>query len=265
MSVIPDMRLNGRAALITGGSKGLGLAMAKAFAQAGGNVALVARGAEALARAEGEVREAAPTARVAAIAADIRTPEGCAQAYNGAARALGQVDILVNNAGTSQRGPFLEASDELWQDDLDLKLFAAIRLCRLALPGMRDRKWGRIINVLNIGAKAPLAGSTPTSVSRAAGMALTKALANEFAPHNVLVNALLVGIIESDQWVRRHAKDQRNISWEEWKAEQGKPVPLGRIGKAEEFAAMALLLASDAGGYVTGTAINIDGGRSPVV
>jgi NAD(P)-dependent dehydrogenase (short-subunit alcohol dehydrogenase family) len=130
---------------------------------------------------------------------------------------------------------------------------------------MRARRWGRVINVLNIGAKAPLATSTPTSVSRAAGMALTKALANEFAPENVLVNALLVGIIESDQWVRRHSSDKRNISWEDWKAEQGRGVPLGRIGRPEEFASIALLLASDQGGYITGTAINVDGGRSPVV
>jgi len=260
-----DIRIDGRAALITGGSKGLGLAMAKMFATSGGDVALVARGAEALAAAEAEVKAAAPRAKVVAIPADIRTEAGCSAAVETAMKALGKIDILVNNAGTSQRGPFLEISDALWQDDLDLKLWAAIRLCRGVLPGMRDRKWGRIINVLNIGAKAPKATSTPTSVSRAAGMALTKALANEYAPHNVLVNAMLVGIIESDQWVRRHANEKRNISWEEWKAEQGKPVPLGRIGKAEEFASMALLLASDAGGYVTGTAINVDGGSSPVV
>ncbi len=260
-----QIALNGRAAIITGGSKGLGLAMALAFARAGGHVALVARGAEALEGAAAQVRAAAPGARVVAVPADIRTAEGCAAAFAAALSGLGQVDILVNNAGTSQRGPFLEVPDALWQDDLDLKLFAAVRLARLALPGMRDRRWGRIINVLNIGAKAPLAGSAPTSVSRAAGMALTKALANEFAPHNVLVNALLVGIIESDQWVRRHAAEQRNLSWEEWKAEQGRAVPLGRIGLAEEFAAQALLLASDMGGYITGTAINVDGGRSPVV
>jgi NAD(P)-dependent dehydrogenase (short-subunit alcohol dehydrogenase family) len=260
-----QLTLNGRAALITGGSKGLGLAIAKAFAGAGGHVALVARGAETLAKAEAEVKQAAPAAKVAAIAADIATAEGCERAFGEAQRALGQIDILVNNAGTSQRGPFLEISDALWQADLDLKLFAAIRLTRLAFPAMQARKWGRIINVLNIGAKAPQGGSAPTSVSRAAGMALTKVLANEGAPHNVLVNALLVGIIESDQWVRRHAAEKRNVSWEEWKAEQGKPVPLGRIGKAEEFAAMALLLASGQCGYVTGTAINVDGGRSPVV
>ncbi|MBY0336579.1 MAG: SDR family oxidoreductase [Acetobacteraceae bacterium] len=257
--------LGGRAALITGGSKGLGLAMAKAFANAGGHVALVARDPETLEKAKAEVQALASSAKVVAIPADIREAADCARAFDAAQRALGQVDILVNNAGTSQRGPFLDITDELWKDDLDLKLMAAVRLCRAALPGMKERRWGRIINVLNIGAKAPLATSTPTSVSRAAGMALTKAIANEFAPFNVLCNALLVGIIESDQWVRRHASDMRNISWEEWKADQGRSVPLGRIGKAEEFAALALLLASEQGGYVTGTAINVDGGRSPVV
>ncbi len=260
-----NITLDGRTAMITGGSKGLGLAMAKMFAESGGHVALVARGAEALEAAAAEIRAAAPAAKVVVVPADIRTEQGCADAAAAAIRGLGQVDILVNNAGTSQRGPFLEVSEALWRDDLDLKLMAAIRLCRAVLPGMVERKWGRIINVLNIGAKAPAAGSAPTSISRAAGMALTKALANEFAPHNVLVNAMLVGIIESDQWVRRHAQEKRNISWEEWKAEQGKSVPLGRMGYAHEFAAQALLLASDMGGYTTGTAINVDGGRSPVV
>lgn len=260
-----QLTLNGRTALITGGSKGLGLAIALSYAKAGGHVALVARGAEALEAAKAEIQAAAPAARVAAIPADIRSAEGCAAAAAAAAAAIGPIDILVNNAGTSQRGPFLDISDALWEDDLNLKLMAAVRLCRAVLPGMRERRWGRIINVLNIGAKAPLATSTPTSVSRAAGMALTKAMANEYAPDNVLVNALLVGIIESDQWVRRHAADQRNITWDEWKEEQGRSVPLGRIGKAEEFAAMALMLASEQGGYVTGTAINVDGGKSPVV
>jgi NAD(P)-dependent dehydrogenase (short-subunit alcohol dehydrogenase family) len=260
-----QLSLAGRTALVTGGSKGLGLAMARAFAGAGAGVALVARDAARLAEARATLESEIPNARIATAAADIATAEGCERAHAEAASALGPIDVLVNNAGTSQRGPFLEVSDELWRADLDLKLFAAIRLARLCFPGMKDRRWGRIINVLNIGAKAPLGGSAPTSVSRAAGMALTKVLANEGAPHNVLVNALLVGIIESDQWVRRHAAEQRNITWDEWKAEQGKSVPLGRIGRAEEFAAIALLLASDMGGYVTGTAINVDGGRSPVV
>jgi NAD(P)-dependent dehydrogenase (short-subunit alcohol dehydrogenase family) len=96
-------------------------------------------------------------------------------------------------------------------------------------------------------------------------MALTKALANEYAPDNILVNAMLVGIIESDQWVRRHATDPRGLSWEAWKQDAAKGVPVGRIGKAEEFAALATFLCSDQASYVTGTAINVDGGRTPVV
>jgi 3-oxoacyl-[acyl-carrier protein] reductase len=260
-----QLSVEGRAALVTGGSKGLGLAMGRAFAGAGGKVALVARGAEALAKAEAELRAAAPGAEVRGIAADVSTADGCERAFREAEAAFGQVDILVNNAGTSQRGPFAEIDDALWQADLDLKLFAAIRLCRAAMPGMRSRRWGRIINVLNVGAKAPPGEGAPTAVSRAAGMALTKVLANEGARDNVLVNAMLVGIIESDQWVRRHAAEQRNITWDEWKAEMAKPVPLGRLGKAEEFAGLALYLCSQVGGYVTGTAINVDGGRSPVV
>ena len=260
-----QLSVEGRAALITGGSKGLGLAMGRAFAGAGGKVALVARGAEALAKAEAELRAAAPGVEVRGIAADISTADGCARAFGEAEAAFGQVDILVNNAGTSQRGPFAGITDALWQSDLDLKLFAAIRLCRLAMPGMRSRRWGRVINVLNIGAKAPPGEGAPTAVSRAAGMALTKVLANEGAKDNVLVNALLVGIIESDQWARRHAADKRNITWDEWKGEMGKPVPVGRLGKPEEFAGLALYLCSQYGGYVTGTAINVDGGRSPVV
>jgi NAD(P)-dependent dehydrogenase (short-subunit alcohol dehydrogenase family) len=128
---------------------------------------------------------------------------------------------------------------------------------------MKERKWGRIINVLNIGAKAPRAASGPTSISRAAGMALTKALAGEFAPYNILVNGLLVGLIEADQHVQR-AKS-RGVPLDEYMAGMAKEIPLGRFGKAEEFANLACFLVSDAGSYITGTAINVDGGRSPVV
>ena len=110
---------------------------------------------------------------------------------------------------------------------------------------------------------APRAGSAPTSISRAAGMALTKVLAGEGAPHNVLVNALLVGLIEADQHVQ--AARKKGVSTEDYIAGLAKDIPIGRFGKAEEFANMALFLASDAGSYITGTATNIDGGRSPVV
>jgi NAD(P)-dependent dehydrogenase (short-subunit alcohol dehydrogenase family) len=256
--------LDGRVALITGGSKGLGLAMATAFAAAGADVAILARQRESLAAAKDAIA-AAGRGRAEAFACDVAKADDVRAAFDGAMSRFGRIDILVNNAGTSQRGRFEEISDEVWQADLDLKLFAAIRLARLVLPQMKERRWGRIVNVLNIGAKAPRSTSAPTSVTRAAGMALTKVLAGEGAPHNVLVNALLVGQIVSDQWVRRHRREGANVSLEEFLAANGKNIPLGRMGTAEEFANLALFLASDAGSYVTGTAINVDGGLSPVV
>ncbi len=259
-----EMRMNGRNALITGGSQGIGRAIAKAFAGAGANVAIVARGQAGLDAARGDIA-GGTNAKVVTVAADVGTADGCRAAYETAAKSLGQIDVLVNNAGTSQRGPFEEVSDEVWQHDIDLKLFAAIRLCRQAFPGMKSRRWGRIINVLNIGAKAQQATSAPTSVTRAAGMALTKVLAGEGAPHNVLVNGLLVGNIESNQWVKRHSAEGKGRSLEAYYAEMGKRIPMGRVGTAEEFANVALFLASDAGSYITGTAINVDGGMSPVV
>jgi 3-oxoacyl-[acyl-carrier protein] reductase len=130
-------------------------------------------------------------------------------------------------------------------------------------PQMKERRWGRIINVLNIGAKAPRANSMPTSVSRAAGMAMTKALSQEFAPFNVLVNAMLVGLIEADQHVQR-AKSL-NEPLDKYYETRAKEIPLGRYGKPEEFANLATFLASEQNGYITGTATNVDGGRSPVV
>jgi 3-oxoacyl-[acyl-carrier protein] reductase len=259
-----EIRLDGRSAVVTGASKGLGFAMARAFAEAGADVALLARGREALE----EAREAlAPIAkgRVAAISCDVAKPDDIAQAYATAMQEFGKIDILVNNAGKSATGAFESLSDADWHADLDLKLFAAIRFCRLVLPQMKERRWGRIINVLNTGAKAPRARSAPTSVSRAAGMALTKVLAGEGAPFNVLVNALLVGLIVTDQIVRRHRTEGTNVSLEDYVAKAGAAVPLGRMGKAEEFANIACLLVSDKGGFVTGTAINVDGGMSPVV
>jgi 3-oxoacyl-[acyl-carrier protein] reductase len=258
------VELTGRAAVITGASKGLGLAMATEFAASGADVAILARRPDALEEAKTQVERTA-RGRVAAIPCDVAKAEDCRAAYDAAASAFGKVDILVNNAGTSRAMPFEQVTDAIWQEDLELKLFAAIRLARLALPGMRERRWGRIINVLNIGAKAPRAGSAPTAVSRAAGMALTKILAGENAPHNVLVNALLVGQIVSDQWVRRHAAQGANTPFEEFAAKLGANIPLGRMGRPEEFAAMACFLCSDHAGFTTGTAINMDGGASPVV
>ncbi|WLA46209.1 SDR family NAD(P)-dependent oxidoreductase [Bradyrhizobium elkanii] len=141
----------------------------------------------------------------ATTSADVAKAADISKAHDQIVADLGKIDVLVNNAGTARTLAFESISDEAWQEDLDLKLFAAIRFSRLVWPGMKQRRWGRIINVLNTFAKAPAGNSAPTSVSRAAGMALTKVMANEGGEHNILVNALLVGLIMSDQWVTRHA------------------------------------------------------------
>src|SRR6202045_1000976 len=247
-----DIKLTGRKALITGGSKGLGLAIARTFAEAGADVAIMAR-------RQGPLDEAAavigsrPGQQVLPVVCDVRRAEDIAAGFARVTQAFGRVDILVNNAGTSNAHPFETVTDAQWQEDIDLKLFAALRLIRLVWPQMKERKWGRVINVLNIGAKAPRPASAPTSVTRAAGMALTKVLAGEGAPHNILVNALLVGFIEADQHVRR--AEQEGIALKDYYADRGKQIPLGRMGRAEEFANIACFLASDAACYITGTAL----------
>ena len=258
-----ELKIPGRIALVTGASAGIGKAISETFAAAGARVAMVAR-------TEGPLTAAAESIRAAggdaiAISADVSRAEGCTHAIAQAEAQLGAIDILVNNAGSSQRAPFADITDEQWQADLDLKVFGAIRLCRAVFPGMRERKFGRIINVLNTGAKAPPAGGAPTAVSRAAGMALTKALSAEGAPDNVLVNGLLVGRIESAQWEKRHAAANTGETLEEYYQKMGEVLPMKRVGTAQEFANMACFLASDAGSYITGTAINVDGGLCPVV
>ena len=261
-----ELRMDGRVALITGGSDGLGKAMAHRFAECGADIAIVARTQATLDAARDEIA-AASKGKVQAYSCDVSDAGQINKTFAAVGADLGQVDVLVNNAGISQTGTFTEISDETWQADIDLKLMAAVRLCRLAMPGMQERRWGRIINVLNVGAKAPGGGSAPTAVTRAAGMALTKVLAKEGAPHNVLVNALCTGFIESGQWVRwreQNAPDTPMETYLDNMAEE-RGIPLGRLGKSEEFANLACFLASDAGSYVTGTAINVDGGLSPVV
>ena len=260
-----ECRMDGRVAIITGGSLGLGRAMALEFARSGAKVAMVSRRAEVLDEAKAEILAAAPGVTINGYACDMCDANAIKTMHEAVVADLGNVDIVVNNAGTSRAMPFMDITDELWDEDLGLKLMGAIRLIRLAFPGMKERKWGRIINVLNSGAKAPRANGAPTAVSRAAGMALTKALAGEGAPHNVLVNGLLVGLIESDQHLQKHIKSGSNESLEEFYDKMGKAVPMGRVGKPEEFANMACFLASDAGSYITGTAINVDGNRTPVV
>jgi len=259
-----DIRLDGRTAIITGGSKGLGLAMAEKFVASGATVVVAARDSKTLADAEASLNAKAQGA-AKAIQTDVTDPAQCKALYDGAVAAFGKVDILVNNAGQSQTGKFEEITDEIWEADLALKLMAQVRMSRLAFGPMKERRWGRIINVLNTAAKAPRAGSAPTAVTRAAGMALSKVMAGEGAPFNVLVNALNTGLIVSDQHVRRWEASDKSKTLDAFLADMGKNLPMGRLGESEEFANLACFLASDAAGYINGTAINVDGGMCPVV
>jgi NAD(P)-dependent dehydrogenase (short-subunit alcohol dehydrogenase family) len=249
--------LNGRCAVVTGGAQGFGRAITERFVASGARVAIWDHDQPFAEKTAKEIGGG-----VTAFKVDVSDPAAVEKARDATLAALGKIDILVNNAGTARTMAFETITDELWQEDLDLKLFAAIRFSRLVWAGMKQRKWGRIINVLNTGAKAPRPASAPTSVTRAAGMALTKVLAGEGAPHGILVNAMLVGLIESDQWVRRAKAMGQSL--QDVLATMGKDIPLGRVGTAQEFANMACFLASDAASYITGTAINVDGGRSPV-
>ena len=175
----------------------------------------------------------------------------------------GRIDIVVNNAGGTGQEAFEKVEDAAWQKDIDVKVFAQIRTARAAVPHMKRQGGGRIINLNMIGAKAPFAGSFPTTISRAAGLALTKALSKEFAADNILVIAVAVGKIKSKQQERRAART--GLSVEEHYSKTGKTVPLGRMGEAEEVANVIAFLASDAASYITGTCINVDGGMSGVL
>jgi NAD(P)-dependent dehydrogenase (short-subunit alcohol dehydrogenase family) len=253
-----DLGLKDKVAVVTGGTQGIGRATALRLAAEGAKVVVCARGRERLDAVVAEIRATGGTAH--AVAADVAVADDCARIVDETLRTFGGVDVLVNNAGTARTGAFESVTDEAWQADLDLKLFAAIRLIRLALPSMKARGGGRIVNVTNIGAKQPGARTMPTTVSRAAGLAMTKALSREYAPHGILVNTVCIGLVRAGQHEARAARD--GVDPEALYAEMAKSVPLGRIGEADEAADVILFLASRRSSFVTGSSINIDGGAS---
>jgi 3-oxoacyl-[acyl-carrier protein] reductase len=258
--------LTGRTALVTGGSRGIGRAIAERLGRSGADVVIVARRPNVIEETLAELKPAV-AGRMAGYSCDVSDPAAIERVFAAISEATQGIDILVNNAGSSARSPFLQMDRALLDADLDLKLHAAVRFSQLVLPHMQGQRWGRILNVVSVNAKAPAAASGPTTLSRAAGIAMTKAMAAEFSKDNVLVNAICVGLIKSDQWVREHKRLHADMPFEDYlqaKAKQNN-IPLGRLGEAEEVANLACFLASDAGSYVTGAAINVDGGRSPVV
>lgn len=259
-----DLGLKGKRAIITGGSKGIGLATALTLAGEGAQVALVARGLEALEEAEAKLMEQTGV-KPLILQADVSSESEVRRAVEQAAEQFGGIDILVNNAGTSAAQPFEQVDSEAWGADLDLKLFGAVNFARAAIPYMRKSGSGAILNVTAISGKAPGASSLPTSVSRAAGLALTKAMSKDLARDNIRVNAVCIGLIRSDQIERKWKATAPELTWEQFAADPRFGIPLGRIGQTEEAAKVIAFLVSDAASYVTGTAVNIDGGSAAVL
>lgn len=262
-----DLGLTNKVAVITGGSEGIGKAAALSLATEGANVVICARRADVLEAAATEIREASG-GEVLAIPTDVTQPEQVKALFDNTIATFGRVDILVNNAGTSAAHPFEEVSADIWRADLDLKLFGAIYCAQAALPHMKAQGGGRIINLTTPGGKAPGPRSVPTSVSRAAGIALTKELSQEYAEHNILVNTVCIGLIKSGQhekrWSAVNAADS-TVTLEGWYETMGKSVPLGRVGEAREAGDLIAFLASERASYITGTSVNVDGGRSAVI
>jgi len=253
-----ELGLRGKVAVVTGGTEGIGRATALRLAREGAKVAICARRQQPLDETAEEIRKAG--AEVLAVAADVSKAADIERFMKSVIERFGRIDILVNNAGASARGKFHEVDDKTWSADLELKVFGAIRCTRLAVPHMKRQGGGRIVNITISSAKQPGAESMPTSVSRAAGLAITKALSKEYAADNILVNTVCIGKIKSGQHQRRYAR--QGISAEEYYRQAAKDIPLARVGEAEEVANVIAFLASDAASYVTGTSINLDGGMS---
>ena len=264
-----DLGLTGKVAIVTGGSYGIGRAASLSMAREGAKVAICARRGDVLEEAVQEIRMKAGS-EVLAIQADVTIPADIQRVVDTTVAKFGRLDILVNNAGESATMPFESATDDIWAADFDLKVWAAIRFARLAVPHMRKVGGGRIINVTNIGSKTPRASSLPTAASRAAGNAITKAQSKDLSKDNILVNSVCIGLIKSGQHERRYeGRKATNPDltledfWVQFAKEGG--VPLGRIGESEEAGDVIAFLVSARASYITGVALNIDGGTSPVM
>jgi 3-oxoacyl-[acyl-carrier protein] reductase len=258
-----DLGIKGRRAIVTGGSSGIGRATTRELLLAGVHVTICARDAARLEQTRKELA-ADPGGEVIAVLADMRNPADIALLVDEAARRLGGVDILVNNAGTFHSGRFDATTDEGMQNQLNPKLFGFMRAIRLVAPQMKERGWGRIVNMIGGAGKEPDPYMLVSGVTNSALLNLTKSLATEFGPFNVLVNAVCPGWVDTAVWrdnTRGWQKELGAGSDEEARRLTTRRNSLGRFGRPEELANTIAFLCSERASYITGVSINVDGGR----
>lgn len=256
-----DLGLRGKVALVAASSRGLGRAVAEELAREGSHLVLCARGEEALRQTAESIR-AATGARVEAVAADLGAPDGVARVVDAATRAFGRVDVLVTNAGGPPAGPFESHSAQAWHDAVRQNLDSVVELTRAVLPGMKERRWGRIVNVTSIAVKQPVDNLILSNSIRAAVTGFARTLANEVASFGVTVNNVMPGYTRTqrvEELATRNAALRGTTADAELAVFEGQ-IPMRRLGEPTEFAAMVAFLASDRASYVTGTSIPVDGG-----
>lgn len=255
-----ELNLKNKVAAITGGSKGIGFASALLLVKEGADVAICGRDLTKLEEAAAQIKEETGK-EIYFTSKDVTLRSECEDFIRETAEHFGRVDILINNAGQSASMPFEDISEDMWRKDLDLKLFAAINCSNAAIPYMKENDGGVILNVTATMAKTAPASSLPTTVSRAAGMTLTNAMSKDLGKYNIRVNTVCIGLIRSEQIERKWQKNNGDITWAEYSKLPEHKIPLERIGEPYEAANVIGFLASDAASYITGTSVNIDGGK----
>ena len=241
-----NLGLTGKIALVAASSRGLGRAVAEALAAEGCDLVLCARGAPALEETAASIR-AATKRRVVALSADLSKPEDVARLADAAMREFGRVDVLVTNGGGPPAGPFESHSAEAWHAAVRQTLDSVVELTRVVLPGMKERGWGRIINITSIAVKQPVDNLILSNSVRAAVTGFARTLANEVAPSGITVNNVMPGYTRTDRVTSLAAKNAelRGTSQEEQLALFEKQIPMRRLGEPHEFAAMVAFLASE--------------------
>jgi 3-oxoacyl-[acyl-carrier protein] reductase len=252
-----DLGLRGKAALVTAASKGMGRATALGLAAEGARVLMCARTEADVQAAAADIR-ARTGSEVVAMAGDV-TRAGDIEALAARGRELfGGVDILVANSGGPPRGYLHEVTDEQWHLALDVSLLSVVRLIRAVLPSMRERRWGRILTIQSVSVKQPVEGLLLSNAIRPGVAGLAKTLAPELGRDNITINVVCPGRIMTDRFLG--GVGQSGLSREEYLSRSAADIPLGRIGTPDEFAHVMVFLASERASYVTGVALQVDGG-----